>query len=159
MEGRSGREAIERAAELTGGGEASKSAAAAAAGANAAPAAALPPSSSSSSSSSKKGLSFFSSLPLLMKPSPRRAALAWPFLFFLVAPRILSAVKEASLAALTPRIAAALPEVPLLLAAVGGVGGVVLARMSDVLPFVAWRWFVVEEKEEKKEKEREEKEE
>jgi len=97
------------------------------------------------SSDEKKKLLSFSSLPFLPSPSPRRAALAWPFLFLLLAPRALAALKEASLATVTPRMAAALPEIPLLLAAAGGVGGVVLARVGDVLPFVAWRWFVREE--------------
>lgn len=135
VEGRGGRGAIERAAELSGGGEEKPAADE------------EQPTTSANKKRSKSGSREFSlpSLPFLLGLSPRRAALAWPFLFLLVAPRVLAAAKEASLAALTPRMAAALPEVPLLLAALGGIGGVVMARMSDVLPFVAWRWFVREE--------------
>ena len=144
--GKGGKGAIERAAELTsggngGGGGGGGKGQAATENKKSPPPPPPPPSSSSFS------------LPFLLRPSRRRAALAWPFLLLLVAPRVLAAVKEASLAALTPRVAAALPEVPLLLAAAGAVGGVVLARMSDVLPFVAWRWFVREEERERRERE------
>ena len=139
VEGRGGRGAIERAAELSSGGSGGGGEAAAAAGAEAA---ALP-------GGRKKGRLSFASLPFVLAPSRRRAALAWPFIVLLVSPRLLAAAKEAALAALSPRMAAALPEVPLVLAAVGGVGGVILARLSDVLPFVAWRWFVGEEEKEK----------
>ena len=147
VEGEGGPGAIERAAELSSGGKrggaAAAAAAATAAGAEAGAAAAP-----GGDKGKKKGEKFLS-LPFLLGPSRRRAALAWPFLLLLVAPRALAAAREAALAALSPRMAAALPEVPLLLAAAGGVGGVMLARMSDVLPFVAWRWFVSEERKEK----------
>lgn len=135
VEGKGGGAAIGRAAELSSGDKGRATA-------ERAEAAAAP-----GGRKKKKERNFsFSSLPFLLAPSPRRAALAWPFLLLLLSPRFLAALKEASLAALSPRMAAALPEVPLLLACIGGVGGVVLARLGDVLPFVAWRWFVGEEK-------------
>ena len=71
----------------------------------------------------------------------RRGALGAPYLALLLASRALAAARAAAAAALPPRVAAGVPELPLLLWAGGALAALALARTLDVLPAAAYLRF------------------
>lgn len=70
---------------------------------------------------------------------PMRWALAVPFVGLVVVARLLEAGKGAVLSAVPPRFYKELLEIPVTLVVGGAVAGMVLARLQDVLPFVAYQ--------------------
>jgi hypothetical protein len=68
----------------------------------------------------------------------RRGGVGAAYVGLLLAARALAAARAAGLAAVSPRVAAGVPELPLLLWAVGAAAAVGVARVLDVLPAAAW---------------------
>ena len=68
----------------------------------------------------------------------RRGGLGAAYVGLLLATRALAAARAAALAAVSPRVAAGVPELPLLLWVVGAAAAIAVARTLDVLPAAAW---------------------